>query len=90
VRVRTEIAAYADPVGAMREHMASANHQQPGDPAKLATALLTLADSETPPVRLPLGSDTVYRIAEKNRKVESELAAWQALAVSTDHDDVRH
>jgi NAD(P)-dependent dehydrogenase (short-subunit alcohol dehydrogenase family) len=90
VRVRTEIAAYADTVGAMREHMASANHQQPGDPAKLATALLTLADSETPPVRLPLGSDTVYRITEKNRQVESELAAWQALAVSTDHDDVRH
>ncbi|CAJ96692.1 Short-chain dehydrogenase [Cupriavidus necator] len=89
VRVRTEIAAYADTVGAMREHMASANHQQPGDPAKLAAALLTLADSETPPVRLPLGSDTVYRITEKNRKVESELAAWQALAVSTDHDDVR-
>lgn len=90
VRVRTEIPAYADTVGAMREHMASANHQQPGDPAKLAAALLTLADSETPPVRLPLGSDTVYRITEKNRKVESELAAWQALAVSTDHDDVRH
>jgi NAD(P)-dependent dehydrogenase (short-subunit alcohol dehydrogenase family) len=90
VRVRTEIAAYAHTVGAMREHMASANHQQPGDPAKLATALLTLADSETPPVRLPLGSDTVYRITEKNRQVESELAAWQALAVSTDHDDVRH
>ncbi len=89
VRVRTEIAAYAETVGAMREHMASANHQQPGDPAKLAAALLTLADSETPPVRLPLGSDTVYRITEKNRKVESELAAWQTLAVSTDHDDVR-
>lgn len=89
VRARTEIPAYADTVGAMREHMASANHQQPGDPAKLAAALLTLADSETPPVRLPLGSDTVYRITEKNRQVESELAAWQALAVSTDHDDVR-
>ncbi|MGY2492488.1 oxidoreductase [Cupriavidus sp. CP313] len=89
VRVRTEIAAYADTVGAMREHMASANHQQPGDPARLAAALLTLADSNTPPVRLPLGSDTVHRITEKNRQVESELAAWQALAVSTDHDDVR-
>lgn len=42
-------------------------------------------DSGNPPVRLPLGSDTVARIAEKNRKVESELAAWHAVAVSTDH-----
>ncbi|TDF65303.1 oxidoreductase [Cupriavidus sp. L7L] len=85
VRVGTEIAEYAETVGAMRGHMASANHQQPGDPAKLAVALLALADSDNPPVRLPLGSDTVARIAEKNRKVESELAAWHAVAVSTDH-----
>ncbi|WP_354684527.1 oxidoreductase [Cupriavidus necator] len=89
VRVGTEIAEYADTVGAMREHMASANHQQPGDPARLATALLALADSDTPPVRLPLGSDTIARIADKNRKVESELAAWHAVAVSTDHADAR-
>ncbi|WP_444634672.1 oxidoreductase [Cupriavidus oxalaticus] len=88
VRVGIEIAEYAETVGAMRGHMASANHQQPGDPAKLAAALLVLADSDNPPVRLPLGSDTVARIADKNRKVESELAAWQALAVSTDHTDV--
>ncbi|MNT06685.1 short chain dehydrogenase [compost metagenome] len=84
VRVGTEIAEYAETVGAMRGHMASANHQQPGDPARLAVALLALADSGNPPVRLPLGSDTVARIAEKNRKVESELAAWHAVAVSTD------
>ncbi|MBB2917737.1 oxidoreductase [Cupriavidus alkaliphilus] len=89
VRVGTEIGEYAQTVGAMRTHMASANHQQPGDPARLAAALLALADSDTPPVRLPLGSDTVARIADKHRKVESELAAWHALAVSTDHADAR-
>ncbi|SPA56055.1 oxidoreductase [Cupriavidus taiwanensis] len=89
VRVGTEIGEYAETVGAMRAHMASANHQQPGDPARLATALLALADSDNPPVRLPLGSDTVARIADKHRKVEGELAAWHALAVSTDHADAR-
>ncbi|UDM52852.1 oxidoreductase [Cupriavidus sp. MP-37] len=89
VRVGTEISEYAETVGAMRTHMASANHQQPGDPARLAAALLALADSDTPPVRLPLGSDTVARIADKHRKVESELAAWHALAVSTDHAGAR-
>ncbi|WER48035.1 oxidoreductase [Cupriavidus sp. WKF15] len=84
VRVGSEIAEYVDTVGAMRGHMDSANHQQPGDPTKLAAALLTLADSDTPPVRLPLGSDTVARITAKNRKVEAELDAWHAVAVSTD------
>ncbi|CAG2152512.1 oxidoreductase [Cupriavidus numazuensis] len=84
VRVGSEIAEYAETVGAMRGHMASANHQQPGDPTKLAAALLTLADSKTPPVRLPLGSDTVARITAKNRSVAEELEAWHAVAVSTD------
>lgn len=81
-----QIPEYAATVGEMRRLMAGANHQQPGDPKKLAAALLTLADSARPPLRLPLGSDTVAKIAEKNRQVEAELEAWKALALSTDYD----
>jgi len=88
VRTRRELDDYAATVGAMRTFSTSANHQQPGDPNKLARALLVLADSPTPPVRLPLGTDTVARIGEKNRSVEAELQEWLAVAVSTDHDDV--
>jgi NAD(P)-dependent dehydrogenase (short-subunit alcohol dehydrogenase family) len=88
VKTAVEYADYARTVGAMRALMASANHRQPGDPKKFATALLVLADSAEPPVRLPLGTDTVAKIAEKNRFVERELAQWKAVAVSTDHDDV--
>jgi len=84
-----EYPEYADTVGKMRALMASANHQQPGDPKKLATALLQLADSDNPPVRLPLGTDTVAKIAEKNRFVETELEQWRTLATSTDHEDVK-
>lgn len=88
VKTAVEYPAYADTVGRMRELMAGANHRQPGDPRKLALALLQLADSKAPPVRLPLGSDTVAKIAEKHRAVEAELERWHAVAVSTDHDDV--
>ena len=63
-------------------------HERRGDPKKFATALLALADSAEPPLRLPLGTDTVAKIAEKNRFVERELEQWRAVAVSTDHDDV--
>lgn len=84
-----EYPEYAETVGKMRALMASANHQQPGDPKKLANALLQLADSDNPPVRLPLGTDTVVKIIEKNRFVESELEQWRDLALSTDHDDVK-
>jgi NAD(P)-dependent dehydrogenase (short-subunit alcohol dehydrogenase family) len=88
VRVAREIADYAPTVGAMRSRMRDANHMQPGDPRKLAQALLTLADAEKPPVRLPLGTDTIDRILEKNGFVMHELEAWRTVAASTNHDDV--
>jgi NAD(P)-dependent dehydrogenase (short-subunit alcohol dehydrogenase family) len=88
VTTAAEHADYAATVGEMRALMASANHRQPGDPKKFATALLVLADSAEPPVRLPLGTDTLAKIAEKNRFVERELEEWKEVAVSTDHDDV--
>lgn len=75
---------YADTVGAMRRHAADANHQQPGDPVKLAQAVLALADSARPPLRLPLGSDAVARIREKHVAVETELNEWMEAALSTD------
>jgi len=83
------IDAYAATVGAMREFAAGVNHQQPGDPAKLAGALLQLADSAQPPVRLQLGSDTVERVRAKNLSVEAEMAQWLELAVSTDFDTLQ-
>ena len=79
---------YAATVGAMRAFAASVSHKQPGDPRKLSLAMLQLADSTQPPVRLMLGSDTVRMVREKNRFVEQELAEWISLSTSTDHDDV--
>ncbi|CAB3769578.1 oxidoreductase [Paraburkholderia solisilvae] len=84
VSTKQQIADYAETVGVTRDVAAGANHAQPGDPQKLAAAMLKLVDSANPPVRLPLGSDTVARINAKNRHVEQELETWRALAVSTD------
>ena len=84
--VAAEIADYGDTVGATRRLAEDLNHAQPGDPAKLAKAILALAAAERPPLRLPLGSDALARIADKNRRVAEEAAAWQELSLSTDAD----
>ena len=84
VKTALELAEYEDTVGAMRRFAHTANHAQPGDPLKLAEAILALANAAQPPQRLPLGSDTVARIEEKNRLVAAELAEWRSLALSTD------
>jgi NAD(P)-dependent dehydrogenase (short-subunit alcohol dehydrogenase family) len=84
VSTATEIEDYADTVGAMRKFAAAANHQQPGDPVMLAIAMMVLADSPNPPLRLPLGSDTIQRLREKNQTVEREMEQWMSVSLSTD------
>jgi len=85
VTTHNRIGDYAATVGAMRDFAEGANHQQPGDPVKLAGALMQLADSAQPPVRLQLGSDTVARVRAKNESVAKEMGEWLQLSVSTDH-----
>jgi NAD(P)-dependent dehydrogenase (short-subunit alcohol dehydrogenase family) len=84
---KERISDYAETVGRMRDFAAGRNHQQPGDPKKLAQAFIELANQSEPPVRLPLGTDTLTRIAEKNAFVEKENAKWRTLSVSTDFDE---
>ncbi|GJH13275.1 SDR family NAD(P)-dependent oxidoreductase [Caballeronia novacaledonica] len=75
---------YQETAGKLRRLASEINHRQPGDPAKLAAALVTLVDARTPPLRLPLGTDTLKAIAEKNAYVTTETATWEALSASTD------
>ena len=87
IRTQAEIADYAETVGRMRDFAAGHNHQQPGDPKKLAQALRAVVAADMPPVRLPLGRDTVERIEAKNAFVARELAQWRGLAESTGFED---
>jgi hypothetical protein len=79
-----QIDDYAATVGKTREMLVERNHQQPGDPAKLAQAIVKLANAADPPLRLPLGKDAVARIAEKIAFVEGETATWRSLSESTE------
>lgn len=78
------IGDYAQTAGAVRTLATSLNHQQPGDPTKLAAAMVEMVKAGTPPLRLPLGTDTLRAIAAKHEYVEKEMEAWKALSSSTD------
>ena len=79
------IADYDATAGAVRAIVPALSHHQPGDPVKLATAILKLAEVSNPPLRLPLGPDTLSRMADKNAVVERETATWRELAASTNY-----
>lgn len=80
----TRIEDYATTAGAVRDHAAALSHQQPGDPARLADAMILLAAADRPPLRMAFGSDTVAAIEAKNAFVAGEVAQWRSISVSTD------
>jgi len=75
---------YAATSGQVRELAKAYNQQQPGDPEKLAQAMLKLVAAEHPPLRLALGTDTLQAIADKLAYVKEETATWRELSASTD------
>ena len=81
----TPIADYADTVGRMRAAAGQLDGSQPGDPLKLAQALLALAASERPPVHLPLGTDSLAQYRQKTANLEKEIVAWQGVTAGTDY-----
>jgi len=81
---RKQIGDYESTVGKTRIFAIERNHQQPGDPAKFAQALVKLVNAAEPPLRLPLGTDALERVAQKNAFVSEETTRWRPLSVSTD------
>ena len=80
----TVIADYDATAGAVRNRASGLNHEQPGAPERLAQVVVALAEAENPPVRLPLGSDTVAAIKAKHAADAGILDEWGAVSVSTD------
>ena len=58
-----------------------------GNPAKVAQAILRLAEEKQPPVRLLVGSDAVRAAATAAAERAAEDARWKTLSESTDYDD---
>ena len=63
------------------------NGQQGGDPAKLADALVYLADQPEPPLRFAAGADSVELFEAKARTLLAQANAHRALSSSLAHDD---
>jgi NAD(P)-dependent dehydrogenase (short-subunit alcohol dehydrogenase family) len=62
----------------------SRNGQQPGDPAKLATALVRLANEAKPPMRFIAGVFAVETAEKKFADVRAELERWRDVGMATD------
>ena len=62
------------------------NGTQPGDPAKFAAALLTIAAEENPPARWAAGADAVAALEQKAQTLLDQAAAHRDLSSSLAHE----
>lgn len=81
-----EIADYAAARESQATHTTAINHNQPGDPEKLARALIETARASAPPLHLFLGSDAFASAQNKLKTVRAELERYESMSVSTDFD----
>jgi NAD(P)-dependent dehydrogenase (short-subunit alcohol dehydrogenase family) len=80
-----QIADYEPSVGGNRRILTEHAGHEPGDPAKAALAIIKVADSERPPLRLMLGTDALGYARRKFEQQASEIQAWDAVSRSTDY-----
>jgi len=64
----------------------SADGRQPGDPAKLAQAILKLVDMVEPPIHLAMGPDAYAAIKARTEEMLASMEQHRELTVSTDFD----
>ncbi|MCW2878380.1 MAG: short-chain dehydrogenase [Sphaerisporangium sp.] len=78
---------YAERTAATKKQWQAMNGQQPGDRAKLAAALLTLAGQQQPPARFVAGADAIDAVAAKAKELLAQAEASRALGADLAHDE---
>ena len=66
------------------------NGQQPGDPKKLANAILDLANASRPPMRFLAGSVALGAAEAKLNELKNEIDQWRNVTLGTDGDFASH
>ncbi|UPK29922.1 SDR family NAD(P)-dependent oxidoreductase [Bradyrhizobium sp. 195] len=66
--------------------MTARDGAQPGDPKRLAKALIQLTDEKNPPLRIPLGEDAIDRLEKRVATQAAEFQKWRSLSLSIAFD----
>jgi NAD(P)-dependent dehydrogenase (short-subunit alcohol dehydrogenase family) len=78
---------YAERNTALHELYASTHGKQPGDPRKLAQALVTIINEKNPPFRFVAGADAIAQAEAKLVERQRQIDAYRELSTSLGFDD---
>ena len=71
----------------LQPHGQTMNGLQGGDPAKLADALIRLAELDEPPLRFAAGADAVGVFERRAKALRNQADAHRELSSNLAHDD---
>lgn len=83
VSANNEDPDYAEANRMISDYVEQRHGKQQSDPAKFGPALCRLVDAKEPPLRLPLGEDSLQFIRDDIRAISTELDRWEDLSRST-------
>ena len=78
---------YADRTAQTRPSWEAMSGKQGGDPAKLAKALVTVADQEPPPLRWVAGVDAIETVERKAKELLAQVDAYRDVSSSLALDE---
>jgi len=85
----TTIEDYAERSAMFRSAFEGVNGKQPGDPKKLADALIKLLSQNEPPKRWLAGADAINDAEKKIRELQEQTIAYRNLSTSLAHEDTQ-
>lgn len=77
----TPIEDYAEGVGARKELIKAFAEHLPGDPRKVAEAVVMVTELDKPPLRLLLGEDVLAATREKLADMNASIDKWESVTV---------
>lgn len=81
---KVEIADYDSTSGVRRRQSRAGHGKETGDPARMAAAIIKVAESPTPPLHLILGKPGLEPVRAKLRTLLDEIDAWESVSLSAD------
>jgi NADP-dependent 3-hydroxy acid dehydrogenase YdfG len=78
------IADYDTTAANMRKYVAENDGNQPGDPLRAVHAMMQVANSPAPPLRLLLGASALHRLRTKLGGWQKEIADWEHVTAGAD------
>ncbi|NKM97002.1 SDR family NAD(P)-dependent oxidoreductase [Rhizobium leguminosarum bv. viciae] len=84
VESSTVIEDYAETSGKRRQATRSISGNQPGDPARAATAIISAFEADVPPLRLLLGAPALKIARERLDALRANFDAWAETTLSAD------